>query len=858
MDIDSGIDSTPRVMKHRALAFALVVAGCSVEAPDAEPTYVRAIFDPGAGEIPRPTDVLRDESIPKIDIPTDDLEDKSPAEVAFIHALNQRDGWPPEMAAEVSFSAPLDPRSIGAQTIRVFHVAPEGIRPVDVDIKNDPELRPDRVEITPTEGRWLRGGTYFAAALGGERGLLGANGETVVADAAFYFLRLREPLTDHVDALPGETDEEKRDNAESLEEIRLALAPWFEHLEALGLPREDVVSLWSFTVSEATEIVMDADAGEMPLPSDFLRDPASGLVDIPIRDDDSDLDVRIKRDLARLDGFGLSSNLTFELTNPIDPATLEDAVHLYAMPEAGVPERIDVTLRTRVQDTSVTIELPERPLEPATDHLVVVTKALTDTTGRSVVPMLPGTIAMLDAPVFEDGRSTLATLDGESAARVELVRQGTGAVLGSLDLPRDEIAAAWSFRTMSVVEKMRQARDAARMADAPIDPMDVDEVSPARAALDFPLSALTLLRVGQVFHGTIITPEFIDPLSRARREDNRFDLRKVHWTMTVPRGHDPDEPLPVAIFGHGLMTERRFVLAIGDALAAEGIAAIAIDLPFHGQRTHCVWSGPQCLVNPLDPSGDLICPDPCERGSECSPDGRCVDSAGEGNALNMWPIVGFPQASGGAFVDVNSMNGTRDHFHQAVTDLSALKRSLNEGNWREAIGYDIAPEIGYVGQSLGGIVGALFTAVHPDVQRSVLNVPGSDLIDLFRESTVFRSHLDAFLEREEIEKGSDEHERVLNIGRWIMDPIDPHTFAPYLLERSFETEAPLPPRQVLIQMATLDFVIPNETTERLERLSGVPRVDYIAEHAFIVVPVEPAYLRGTRDIARLLGRGEMP
>ena len=62
-------------------------------------------------------------------------------------------------------------------------------------------------------------------------------------------------------------------------------------------------------------------------------------------------------------------------------------------------------------------------------------------------------------------------------------------------------------------------------------------------------------------------------------------------------------------------------------------------------------------------------------------------------------------------------------------------------------------------------------------------------------------------------------------------------------------------------MATLDVVIPNDSTRLprlLERLSGVRRVDYLAEHAFLVIPVEPAYLRGTRDVARLLGRGELP
>jgi hypothetical protein len=44
--------------------------------------------------------------------------------------------------------------------------------------------------------------------------------------------------------------------------------------------------------------------------------------------------------------------------------------------------------------------------------------------------------------------------------------------------------------------------------------------------------------------------------------------------------------------------------------------------------------------------------------------------------------------------------------------------------------------------------------------------------------------------------------------------------------------------------ATLDFIIPNEFTLKLEELSGAPRKDYLAEHAFLAIPVEPSPARG--------------
>lgn len=854
-------------MSHRsvnavALTSLLGALACEVAPPPAEPAVVHAVFDPGAGQIPLPNDALRDAEANRLDLPAtaEELEGKTPAEQAFVHALNRMDAWPRGMPASLQFTGALDPSRVSGASLRLFEDLDGALVAVEATLVGRPVEAPTEIVILPPEGGWKPGARYVVAALGGQDGLRGAEGEQVVADAAFYFLRLAEDLTAHAEALPGETLEDKRANAEGLERLRAHLQPWFERLEALGLPRDRVVSLWDFTASAKVAVVMDAAAGKMPLPSDFLRNPASGLVQLPIEADDSARTQHIKAAINRLDGFGLSSGLTFELSGPVDPASVNpDTVRLFALPEGDAPYEVAIEPRTRIRDTAVTIEPAEGPLQPATDHVLVVTSSVTDPHGVSVGPMLPGIFTRLGAPLTEAGKSQHPSLGDEQAALLEPIRARLVAGLERLDLPPEEVAVAWPFRTMSIYEPMRRARDAARMLDTPVDPLDVSDRSPASAALDFPLSALSLLRVGRVYEGKIVVPDFIDPITRAVREDGGWSPREVRFVMSVPRGHDEDEPLPVAIFGHGLMTERRFVLALADALAGQGIAAIAIDLPFHGARTHCVWKGPQCVVNPLDPTGNQICPNPCERNTTCSEDGRCVDSNGEGNHLATWPIVAFPQASGGAFVDVDSMDGTRDHLFQAVTDLSALYRSLREGDWKAATGYTIDSDVRYVGQSLGGVLGSLFVSVHPEVRRAVLNVPGSDLIDLFRESTVFAPHFEAYLESEGITPGSEAHEQVLNVGRWLMDSVDPQNFAPFLVQRSFDPGTPLPEeRTVLIQMARLDLVIPNVTTELLARLSGVPKEDYLAEHAFIVIPVEPAYLRGTRDLARLLGRGELP
>jgi hypothetical protein len=292
------------------------------------------------------------------------------------------------------------------------------------------------------------------------------------------------------------------------------------------------------------------------------------------------------------------------------------------------------------------------------------------------------------------------------------------------------------------------------------------------------------------------------------------------------------------------MTERRFVLTLGDAAAAHGMAVISIDFPYHGTRTACVWSGPLCFADPQ--TGNQICPNPCATGTLCKPDGMCADASGNESAANFatWPVITYPQASGAAFIEVEHIANTKDHFVQAIVDLGSLARSLRTGGgWTAAIGHPIdTTKIYYAGQSLGGIVGGTYVAIDQDVKRAVLNVPGADTVDMFTDSTVFGSHVSAFFTKEGITPGSADAERFFNVARWFMDAADPENFAKTLV----------PGRAVMIQMATLDVVIPNKYTELLQQLSGAPRRDYVAEHAFITIPVEPEYPRGTSELAGFL------
>ena len=208
----------------------------------------------------------------------------------------------------------------------------------------------------------------------------------------------------------------------------------------------------------------------------------------------------------------------------------------------------------------------------------------------------------------------------------------------------------------------------------------------------------------------------------------------------------------------------------------------------------------------------------------------------------------MPVASGAAFLEIEHIANTKDHFRQAVIDLGALERSLRKADWAEVIGRPVdTSKIFYAGQSLGGIIGATYLSVAPQIDRAVLNVPGADLVDMFAESGWFGPQVDAFFTREGIEAGSYEAERFMNVARWFIDAVDPQNLGQYTGDR-----------ELLIQMALLDFIIPNWSTQKLDDMTGAPRRDYVAEHAFLVIPIEPEFMRGGADLAAYLNGEVLP
>jgi hypothetical protein len=569
------------------------------------------------------------------------------------------------------------------------------------------------------------------------------------------------------------------------------------------------------------QLVFEVAGNRLPWPNDLLRGDRG--LELPAPPWDSEATRHLQERVRALDGFGLSSSVFVDFSAELDPRSIAGAFELWQLSDPPV------SLPVEVRDWGRTVQVTpvHRPLREGTAHAVVVRDSLRGRRGEPV-------------QVMADGRQLLAAGSG-GGARMTAMRRA----LAPLWRQRgdDRLVAAWTFTTLAARRPLTELLAQPERLEVPVQPFELRPMTPLEALADFPLPNLSFVHVRRVVHGAIAAPYFLDPTSDEWRRDGGYEVAPVGFTITLPRVK-PGLPVPVAIFGHGLGAERRTVLAIGDALAARGIAAVAIDLPYHGSRTRCWSEGSHLVFHPI--KGSVVdLGDPCTEGSRCSAEGRCVDEHGAPSDLRRWPLIGMPLASGALFVDVGNLPGTADHVRQALVDQAALLRSLRSGAWSEIVGGELGA-ISYVGQSLGSVLGATFGSAAA-LDRVVLNVPGADPVGIFATSPVFRSRVSDFFTAEGVAEDSFAAQWWLEVARWLVDPVDP------LIHGSH-----LDPDRVLLQMSLLDFVIPNAQTRLLEAVSGAPRRDYLATHFFLCLPLEAEYFRGAAEMGGFLAGSWAP
>jgi hypothetical protein len=169
----------------------------------------------------------------------------------------------------------------------------------------------------------------------------------------------------------------------------------------------------------------------------------------------------------------------------------------------------------------------------------------------------------------------------------------------------------------------------------------------------------------------------------------------VKFAMVLPRQAAGPKGAPVVIYGHGLIASKETMLFTAATNARAGLATIGIDVPNHGDR-------------------------------QAGQGGYLLDIA---NSAQLGRLASMPLQ--GIVDHVSLLMAVQDHLGQLeLTAPAWLDRPA-----APAVALD-TDTILYEGTSMGGVLGAAFVALAPEIDGAFLQVAGSGIAD-----TIFHSVL---------------------------------------------------------------------------------------------------------------------
>lgn len=850
-------------------ALAVASASCVADVESGAPNEgTVALFNPAVSPavVATPTDLIRQGGA--LQVPVDPAEATVPALKAFNTYLRGLDGYPPDSTAATTFSAAIDKASLAdglfvydATEQRVFAAAE-----FSASIVSD---TPPTLSVASTQ-RWKGGHSYVIALLsysdgGVVKGLKDASGKRVLPDQAFTFLRSKTPLVGYCadqsnpacvcaslsDALcHAIVDGVGDSSARLLEGARRSIAPGLDTILAQvsqtspGRTRADVALAWSFTISRRPFAVFDIARGAAPFPSDLLLanplaelKPGATTVKLPASPADTDLIKALKVGLNTLDGFSTTGSAQFPIdgTADITAASVSKLTTLFLNttdPEQPTytPAPLTVLLDKETNKRGFAGQVwltPDRPLlGDQNRYVAILTTGIKDAQGLPLTPSPTTVLLTQGSPLIVDGKSAVSNVSLANATQLELLRANAIQPLldGIAKIPGapkpNQIAALSIFRTQSITTPLLGLSAVPTAANVSTD---VTFDPPVRDPASLP-------GVGALIFGKLTTRQVLQdrgPLNPAATADATAKYNKtIPFILTLPK--KAATPIAkVAIVQHGLGRWRGDALAISSALAAKGIAGIAIDVIYHGGRVVCV-ADTDCSAGAT-----------CARAQAADPAGQCSDGkyktqAGQSPLPNgdIIPDSALPQRD---FTNFGNLFAARDNFRQHVVDLSQVVRVLRAQGptslqGRLAADGNLAAldttKLTYVGQSLGALLGTNFLAVHPDITTGVLNVGGAPIIGIFTDpKSVFSDQLKKFFESIGIQPDTASYYSTLDSIRWILDPGDPINLGRNLRKRPIVSPLTMQAnaaKRVILQESGMDTVIPNEWTRRLGIELGLP------------------------------------
>ncbi len=602
---------------------------------------------------------------------------------------------------------------------------------------------------------------------------------------------------------------------------------------------------------------LDPAAKVIPFPNDLLIDPATGSVNLPASCNESEVQRQIRTNvLDTLDGFGTyEPALQTTFSEHVAEDSLTGRVMLLARTLNGVAvdpadaEPVPVSFMTGESQratadcsstetvTTLTI-IPLEPLAERSTYDVILTDGITDTNDVPFVPSATwALIRQVQDPVTVEGGKIVAertpldpVADAEQLLGIDQLWKAHAEALafadGALGLDRSQVLLAWEFHTQTTTDPLDESVADSLAAALPERPLQaVGSITGEATAPQFlagvlgsdTCDAVGCAAVGDVLGGALLTAsyqtEVSNPMAGGQPVPGPWSdpLRPVMqkeqtlpFLAFVPATPAPDGGYPVVVFGHGLTRSRNDLFAIGPQLAAAGFASIAIDWVNHGDRAV-----------------------------------RISDDAALGCAGSPEPTAS-PQCF--APIVSSDLATARDNLRQSALDALALIRSLGACGAGKCGPLSVNPgRIGYLGQSLGSLLGTVVSAASPEVRASVIDVGGVGWVDVLENtaSLGIRCPVIDSLIVAGVLAGSPSDltaspptgtcvgeswredpgwQSFANIGRWVLDPTDGANFV-----------ASTGGRAVLIQEVVDDAVVPNLVTERYAALLGAQA--YAAAHS---------------------------
>jgi hypothetical protein len=613
----------------------------------------------------------------------------------------------------------------------------------------------------------------------------------------------------------------------------------------------------------------------IPLPNNLLLSPNTGKLALPAQCGETPTAAALRSDvLNALDGFGTSKTvIQATFSEPVDAGSLAGHVFVLRMATAGVPVTsseapvpINVAPGTSVRYATgcvtptavndITI-VPTNPLDGSSTYAVALLQGIKTSSGLEFLPSVTWALvrqpadpvqisSAVGSAVVTQNLTPFNPQDPAGLAAIvglDQLWKATAPTLSFLDvaLPqvapaeppgRSSVLLAWSFNTETIAGPLDAATvgsPASQLTSATApDALTIAQAVPAEQVEAFytahlgagSCASLGCDAIGAIYLGAFVSPNFqtgvdcktpsapgpwSDPVHPTKVCDQIISVIAI-----VPKVLAGASGYKTVIFGHGLGRSKADLLAFAGRLAAQGIASIAMDAVLSGDRAAQTSS-----------DAALGCA-AAAMGNTCT------------GALD-------PSCAPQCFAPILSTNlaATRDNLRQTVLDTLKLERVV-AGCAAAGVCQNLvvdASHVGYVGQSLGSLLGEITVAQSSTLKTAIFNVGGADWVQIVTftanvqiRCSILDSLIDAgVLQGAKSNLGTNPGALCLDpaaawrtdpafvsfgaVARWILDPVDAVNYAGVYRGASGP--------KLLLQEVKGDQVVPNEATDPYGTLLGL-------------------------------------